>query len=77
MKLIKFREQTTVFAKHQNQYLPLPAHYTLDGTVTCCWELSFKERLRLLFTGKIWHQILTFNSALQPQALMIDKPELL
>lgn len=79
MRLIEFQEQTAVIAKDQPQYQSLPAHIDLNdeyGTVTCCWKLSFAERIKLLFTGKIWHQILTFKMNLQPQKLMIDKPEL-
>ena len=79
MKLIEFPEQTVVVAKDQPEYQPLPAHRKPNdpyGTLTCCWELSVRERLRLLFTGKIWHQVLTCNQPLQPQKLMVEKPEL-
>jgi hypothetical protein len=79
MKLIEFPEQTVIIAKEQPQYKPLPAHFFKDspeGKIACCWELGFKERFKLLFTGKIWHQILTFNRALQPQLLSVDKPQM-
>lgn len=77
MELVEFAGQTVVIAKDQPEYLPMPAHRAPDGTVTCCWRLSFRERARLLFTGKLWHQVLTFNQGpLQPQLLLIDRPEL-
>ena len=79
MKLIEFPEQTVVFAKDQTEYLPLPAHIRdndAQGCVTCCWKLTLKERLKLIFTGKVWHQILTFNGPIQPQLLTIEKPDL-
>lgn len=76
MNLIEFPEQTVIIAKDQPEYLPLPAHVAGDGTVTCCWRLSFRERVRLLFSGVIWHQVLTFNHPLQPQMLSADKPVL-
>lgn len=78
MKLVEFPEQTIIIAKDQPEYLPLPAHIEFDqyGTVTCCWELTLWERIKLLFSGRIWHQILAFRQPLQPQRLMIDKPAL-
>jgi len=84
MKLIEFKEQTTVFAKDQKQYNPLPCHKfesnTLEGIhegrIACVWKLTFIERIKVLFTGKIWHQILTFNNPLQPQLLTVEKPDM-
>lgn len=79
MKLIEFPEQTVVIAKDQPEYLPLPAWrrpHDASGEIVCCWQLSFRNRLKLLFTGKIWHSILTFNQPLQPQLLQVDKPEM-
>ena len=67
MEILSFKEQNTIIAKNQQPYLPLPAHRTEDGEVTSCWGLSFKERVRLLFTGKIYFTLLTFNQPLQPQ----------
>ena len=77
MKIVEFPEQTVVIAKDQPQYLPLPAHRHRNdpnGKITCCWSLSLLERLRVLFTGTIWHQVLTFGQPLQPQLLLVEKP---
>jgi len=77
MKTIEFEEQTVVFAKDQPEYEPLPAHiskFDPQGTLTCCWKLTFKERAKILFTGIVWHQIWTFGEELQPQKLTIEKP---
>lgn len=75
MKPIEFKEQNCVIAKNQPQYLPLPAFLDWEaGTVTCCWGLSLKERLTVLFTGRIWHTIQTFNHPLQPQKLSTENP---
>lgn len=79
MNLIEFPEQTVVIAKDQPQYRPLPAHRFKDdpqGRIACCWALSWKERFKVLLTGKLWHQILTFNDKLQPQLLTTDKPKM-
>lgn len=76
MHLIEFPEQTVVIAKDQPEYRPLPAHRFGDaqGRIACCWRLGFWERVRVLFTGVIWHEILTFNQPLQPQLLSVEKP---
>lgn len=76
MKLIEFPEQTVVIAKDQPQYLPMPAHRAKDvtGTTTICWKLTWWERLQLLLTGKLWHQICTFNTPMPPQHMQVAKP---
>ena len=79
MKLIEFPEQTVVFAKDQPEYLPLPAHHFADdqyGRIACCWWLSWRERARVLWTGLVWHEVLTFNDPLQPQKLSTAKPDM-
>lgn len=79
MKPQEFKEQNCVYAKDQPEYQPLPALKTNDymGTVVCCWGLSFKERVKVLFTGKIWVGLATFNKPLTPSYLTIDKNELI
>jgi hypothetical protein len=77
MQLSKFPEVTVTYAQDQAEYKSLPAHRDVNdpsGRITCCWQLSFWERIKLLCSGKIWHQILTFNKPLQPQKLTIEKP---
>lgn len=78
MQIMDFPEVTVVIAKDQPQYRPLPAHRHGDqkGRITCCWKLTWKERIRVLFSGVIWHQILTFKQPLQPQLLMVEKPDM-
>lgn len=77
-QLIEFPEQTVIIAKDQPQYRPLPAHRFPgpDGRIAFCWKLGWRDRLKVLRTGKIWHEVLTFNQALQPQLLRLDKPEM-
>ena len=76
MKPIEFPEQTDLIAKDQDEYQTLPARITDDGQVISCWQLSFKERMRLLFTGKLWLSVWTFGSALQPLYPTTKKEEL-
>jgi len=74
MEIIKFKECNVTFAEDQQEYLPLPAHRTKDGEVTSCWKMNFKERIKALFTGKIYIQLLTFNQGLNPQIVSINNP---
>ncbi len=79
MKLIEFPEQTVVIAKDQPQYNPLPAYRYPDdpqGRIAFCWSMTWKERLQCLITGRLWHEVLTFNRPLQPQKLGVNKPEM-
>jgi hypothetical protein len=74
MQLSEFDGQNIIIAKDQPEYIPMPAYVAADGTVTCCWRLSWRERLRVLKSGTIWHQILTFRQPLQPQILTVKPP---
>lgn len=58
-----------VYAKDQPPYIPLPAYREGDGTITTRWQLSWKERLQVLFKGCIWLSVMTFNKPLQPVQL--------
>lgn len=79
MKLVEFPEVNRTYAKDQPQYRPLPCHAFADdpqGRIVFCWQLRFWQRLRVLFTGKIWHHVLTFHEPLQPQLLGVEKPQM-
>jgi len=78
MKPINFKHQNIIYAKDQPQYQPLPALKikSENGEVIFCWNLSFKERIRVLFLGKIWLQLLTFNKPLTPSYLTTNRKEL-
>jgi hypothetical protein len=65
----------TVFAKNQPEYLPLPAVVTRDGCVTSRWRLTWRERLRVLWTGDLWLQQFAFGHALQPQRPSVTEPQ--
>jgi hypothetical protein len=77
MKLFEFPGHNVVIAKDQPEYIPLPAYRVPNdphGRLVCCWKLSWRERLRVLVTGELWHTILTFNHQLQPQLLEVERP---
>lgn len=79
MKPIEFPEQNVVFAKDQPEYQPLPAfrNDSPQGEVITCWQLSFSERLRILFTGKLWVSLMTFNKPLTPSFFTTKKSDVL
>lgn len=74
MKPIPFKGSNVTFAKNQPEYLPLPALRAKDGTVISCWKMGIRERFKVLFTGRVWLSLLTFNQPLQPQQLVVDYP---
>lgn len=77
MKPLEFKEQNTVYAKDQPEYLPIPGHKVNDerGEFIFCVGLTFRERLRLLITGKLWCSILTFNKPLTPSFFSTKKSD--
>ena len=76
MKPIKFKEQNCTFAENQPEYLPLPAFKDENGVVICCWKLSFRERIKILFTGNMWLSLLSFNKPLTPHRIAVDKSDM-
>jgi hypothetical protein len=76
MKPVKFKGSNIVFAEGQKEYLPLPAFKEDDqyGRVVSCWKLSMKERIKMLFMGRVYLSVLTFNNPLQPQLPSVDNP---
>lgn len=67
MQPITFKEQTCVYAENQPEYLPLPVYKAENGDVISCWQFTWQERLKVLWTGKMWFMARTFNRPLQPQ----------
>jgi hypothetical protein len=63
-----------VLAKDQPEYIPLPvAHVEYsDGTrsMISCYRLTLRERLRILFVGKVWWEQLTFGHPLRRSILI-------
>ena len=65
MKPIEFPEQNYVWAKKQGPYSPLPA-WTDERQTISLWRLSWRERIQVLVTGRLWHRQLNFGQQLQP-----------
>lgn len=64
-------------AENQPEYLPLPVVYNPhdNGSMTSCWKLTLKERLKVLFTGRFYFDQWTFNQPLQPQRPFLNYKE--
>ena len=77
MRPTKFKESNKTYAENQPEYLPLPVFKSIDGQVVSCWQLSLRERIKLLITGKLWLCLHTFNKPLQPIFMTTIKSELL
>lgn len=77
MKPVKFKEQTCIYAKDQDEYGNLPVRKYEDGRCVSCWKLSFWERIRILFIGKIWLSLHSFNKPLTPSFMTTKKKELI
>ena len=75
MKAIKFKEANTIFGKDQPEYKPLPAFVDENRIVVTCYKMSLQERLKVIFTGKVWLSIMAFNGELQPQKMEVNKSE--
>lgn len=79
MKPIEFPEQNVVFAKDQPQYEPLPAWREEGGmgTVVSCWQLTWRERLRIMFTGRLWVSLAMFGRPLTPSFFTTKKSDVI
>ena len=44
------------------------------GSISSCWQLTLWERLKLLFTGRIYSTLLSFGKPLTPQRLDVNSP---
>jgi len=74
MTPVPFSQANAIYAKDHPEYVPLPAYRTRDGEVITCWALTWRERFRVLFSGRIWWSVLTFRQPLQPQRPRADNP---
>lgn len=80
MKPIEFKEQSVIVAKDQPEYLPLPAYIDPNhpqGEVVFCMGLSIKERIKLLFTGKLWCALLCFHKPVTPSFFSVNKSDVI
>ena len=76
MKPIQEKGYNSIFGCGQKEYIPLPAYRHDDEwkCVSACWHLTLFERIKVLFTGKIYTTLPTFGKPLTPQKLSVDNP---
>jgi hypothetical protein len=71
---VPFREQNIVFvapAGMEDRVDSLPA-FKGEGQVISCWHLTLWERLKLLFTGRLWFSVM--GNAQPPIWLGVHRP---
>lgn len=74
---IDFELSNYKIAENQDEYKTLPAYIDDakgDCNVISCWQLTWLQRIKLLFVGKLWHMQLTFGSPLQPVVITLENP---
>lgn len=69
-----FKSYNYIFGIGQKQYKQLPAYKNDDGNVVTCWKLTWKERFKIFFSGRMYIQQLTFNTLIQPILPSIETP---
>lgn len=74
MEPVKFRQQNILFRPPpgmEDKVEQLPA-FRGEGQVISCWKLTFWERLKLLFTGRLWFSVI--GDAPPPVWMGVDTP---
>jgi ATP sulfurylase len=78
MKPVKFKESNIEFAKNQDEYETLPAYYDPEdknGIAITCWKMNFFDRIRAVFSGKVFIALWTFNHGFSPMLSTMNKKE--
>ncbi len=75
---LPFGWEAVTYAEDQPEYLQLPVVRSRDdeARVISRWRLTWRERLRLLWRGELYLQMLTFHHPLQPVLLSVEPPTL-
>lgn len=72
---VEFRGHNVVMGKDQPEYLPLPAFKDNEGQVLTCWKpTNFREWWKMVWGGRVYIILHTFNSPLQPMKVMTESP---
>lgn len=63
-------------AEDQPEYLTLPAYQDDEqgGRTIHKWKLTLWERIKILFTGRLWFSVLNFHRRLQPIKPTVHDP---
>lgn len=77
MRPMETPDTNCIFAKDHPVYDALPVHRLAGDPregVIITWKLTWRERIKLLLTGKLWQHITTFGQPMQPQLHFVDNP---
>lgn len=79
MKPITFPSINAIYAENQPQYLPLPVWKGYNEAeeaveIISCWQLSFWERIQVLFRGTLYLRVMTFDHPPQPILPQVENP---
>ena len=80
MAPVKFDECNVVLCENDPDYKPLPIlrQQSADGVeVISCWKLSLVDRIKVLFTGRVWVDVFTAKGSPQPIILSADKDDII
>lgn len=80
MRPVKFEECNVVLCENDPDYKPLPILRQTSESgveVISCWKLSFVDRIRVLFTGRVWVDVFTAKGSPQPIMLSADKDDVI
>jgi hypothetical protein len=80
MKPTKFKQQNITFANKQTSHIAIPAFkhpFDPRGEVVSCWKMNLWERIKVLFTGRIWVSLLSFNQPLTPSFLTTKRSDII
>ena len=76
MTPIEFKGQTLVLRKpagmSDEECSPLPIA-RLDDTCVSCWRMSWRERLKVLWTGRVWLGVLSGQTQ-PPVYVTVERP---
>ena len=74
MNPIEFDEMNGIAAEDQPEYLNLPMYRDHEQVISC-WKMTWRERVQVLFTGKVWLRLLhSEQSKITPSALDVSSP---
>lgn len=77
MVSVKFPQANLALGKDQPEYQVLYAARSghEDGCTAYCYKLSWWERIKLLITGRLWFEQLTFHQGFQPVRPSVSEPD--
>ena len=78
MEIVKFDDCNVAIAEKQKEYQTLHALRigNQQDTIITCWGLSFWERVRVLFLGRIWMSESNFYKDITPRLLSTNRNDL-